>query len=1492
MPDSILDVLDRVQAKGLRTVPPTPGSDPPDYYRGQTFTRAQIATFARDADMDYETVRAGVVERGARVNDGRPSRAPSASGPDALSILDDVQGRGAVGGDRVAPGGLTAPMTGEHADTRSVGSRAFDAAFTPPEAVTRTAATLADQIDAPTLDRSPLRARLEGFAAGAVEGAASLLTPGDAVLTALGFGPLSQAVRGVRGGARAVHALQQGANVATVGRGVERVADAESLSEGAAGVAQMALGSAGTIAGRGTPPPQAAPSPRLALPAGARFVGTPDGRVAAQGTDIRMTQAPDGSFVRGVPAEYARRDVAGLLPEARTPIITDPPAGSVPQPRPDGSGVRARRAAVVDYDATGRPIFSSDPNAASVTRPVRGELGPGPRFHADASGNIATAEQANILRVLDTVQGVRGPDTSMVRSRRPAVLARDFDPTVPARESGRVRQYASDPAAVDAPLLNNDETRMLRLMREDLATFTPERGRMIHDPNDPGFGIYAHGGPGSPVGDDVRVVSEQRVSNAEIARAIDDLLAGKSPSNRLHTGALDAARGYLEGRPGYRGPTLPMDAIDEGGLAGMAAREASRGGEPAAFDDFEAFSAAFDDVAPDPRGEPGEAGFIAPQLAAHVAGGLGGAAAGAASGGDTQDRIKRGLLYGAAGAVAPALLRRPGAANAAGRVTSASRPQATMLPMPERGAAVPRVGRSGAPIANPMQGVDVFLGKFSNPLLRTGIEERLIANNGYADQRRGTISTREVGRFANQVRVDVERALPRGSAASAEVVTAYGRAAQETQRTVAELAAKVRGGDDSARTLLELERARADADVVLKSLMGMRAEAGRALGAFRFFDGVLDTGRVDLIHGAAQTRRDEAATFAAEFGQLPTDPLARYRWLQQQGKRSLWDKTRAYFYSSILSGVKTHERNILGNVFNAIGNTVAHPFAAGVDAARSAATGKPRDVLFSELPHGVAGAVAGVERGFWDALATVRDGVSPDALRGSLQAADVGKLDLPRVEFGGGGRNPFNWPGRALDSADVFFRSVARNTEMYEAAYTQAWREGRRGPALLDRMAALRAGQTPEGAALRENAEHIAARAVFQEKGGPVTSWLAQGYRIPGIGQAMTFAIPFLRTPGNILRQGLETSPVGFGMRAARQPGRVGRLAQGKAAAGSLAAGYLAWLAATGRLSGDGPRDATERARLMERGWRPNSIKLGDSWVSYHLLQPVSVQAAIIANGYEAWASRGADPGQVGDLVAQTMARSVNSFLEQSFLSGLFDVIEAIKDPERSAARVFGRTAHGLTPFAGFQRTIRDAMDPVVRRPRGVVEQVASGMPGLSETVQPRIGRFGQTITREGGTARRALDPFNVSSTVPDAVSDELARLGVSVSLPSDRINLPGGRALTRDESTTVQRRRGAAVRAAVERVIHSPVYQRLDDDARRDRLERAITQSRSRATAETRGALSIGPEPYDHPQYGRVQIVGANPNGTMRVSRVLPDGSVGGRQFIARAGDLQTVAD
>jgi len=160
-------------------------------------------------------------------------------------------------------------------------------------------------------------------------------------------------------------------------------------------------------------------------------------------------------------------------------------------------------------------------------------------------------------------------------------------------------------------------------------------------------------------------------------------------------------------------------------------------------------------------------------------------------------------------------------------------------------------------------------------------------------------------------------------------------------------------------------------------------------------------------------------------------------------------------------------------------------------------------------------------------------------------------------------------------------------------------------------------------------------------------------------------------------------------------------------------------------------------------------------------MQPLSVQMALVGNAVEAWREAGGDVASGPDVAAKTFAKSIGSFLDRSFLSGLFDFVEAVNDPERSATRFAGRLASSAIPFSAAVRTVQQAADPVVRQPQAIAENVKAGIPGLSTSVEPRISRFGQPVVREGGPVRRAVDPLNVSSVVNDPVSRELDRLGV-----------------------------------------------------------------------------------------------------------------------------------
>lgn len=229
------------------------------------------------------------------------------------------------------------------------------------------------------------------------------------------------------------------------------------------------------------------------------------------------------------------------------------------------------RRAFANYDVLPQAV------AMPVRRPVAGLLGRGPIVPP------APADRS-FVRGVPAVPAVSGRPRQLGPGREaivtpPPAAAESYargvdaapmeytiDPTRRASEGFRVSQYSGTIGDLAAPPMPEGLSPVLRRMVEDLDTFTPQRGKLVRESLDNADSHYAAGTPGSPVGDDIRVISEQNVSNREIKQAILDLLNGKRPSNKLHTAVMDAAMGYIEKRPGYRGPAMGLSDLDDPGF--------------------------------------------------------------------------------------------------------------------------------------------------------------------------------------------------------------------------------------------------------------------------------------------------------------------------------------------------------------------------------------------------------------------------------------------------------------------------------------------------------------------------------------------------------------------------------------------------------------------------------------------------------------------------------------------------------------------------------------------------------------------------------------------------------------------------------------------------------------------------------------------------------------------------------------------------------------
>lgn len=1292
-----------------------------------------------------------------------------AVGEDVTSLMAGGDKTPAIGDD------VSGLMSAESQpkDKRGLLRKGLDLAFTPIPWIAEkveSAAKIADQLGAKGINISgplvPLRHQ------GTAIKAAVPQSPGDIAMT--GTGPISRVASGL---------------LAT--RGLSNLLDAESLTEAGTGALQTVLGAFGARA----PHVPAVPT-----------------RVPLQLRAAPTVVDPAGVAVRP----------GAMVPDAPIAMRQTGPGAFAPD-------VSARRAPIVDFDAKGQPIFGGDVNAPSAVRPTRGVLPakaesldefvptPGGRVSqrrdvvnagslVDEAGEVAEGFASDLAAVRN--QPVRGKAPAEPITRRAAVADREFDGSKVTREI-----FSGDPDAVDAPLVNladADKHELRRMLAEmDNLEYTPRSFNEAPIGKGGSLEVTA-GGAGARVYDDItKGYAGSKPVRADVAQGIQDALDGKHSA--LSQRALAAARGRQSGDPSMSRPQLP----DEAGDLAQTGKQTDED-----FDEFDRLVNRLAGEGTADLGQLAEAGSIDPMLAARMGSGAAGAATGYATA-DEDDgygkKLLRGVVGGALGAAAPSLLRaRPaGTLPIVKGVRSIGPGQA----FPTTGRPAPQPLRTHA---DPLKGTGTFVAKFPAET-QSGVREILERNGGFDAQRRGVVNSADVARLSEAITVDKARTLKPGTALNAEGIRAFSDSIATAQSKVNELAAKVNAGGTDA-DLLALVGARAEVQTLTASVMGARAEAGRALAEFKVLARVLEAGTPKQIRDAVDGLRGEAVKFAEEFSKLPADPIARYRWLQTQSKSTWLEKGRSVFYANILSGVKTHERNILGNVNNAISGLASHPFAVGADIARSKIKGTPRTVTMAELPAQVTGAIAGIERGFSDAVFTLRNGINRDALRGAMTAAESGKWDLPRVELPGGGANPLNYPGRALDAADVFFRAVARHQELYGAAATQAKREGLSGNAFQTRIADLVSGTDEVARELQTKADVFARRQVFQEQPGKVAaSVMAVQRAFP----PLVFVMPFIKTPANIMRQGLEFSPAGFGMKAARAGGREGAQALGRATAGTVGVGLLAWLASTGRLSGAAPSDAAERAQLYESGWRPNSVKIGDKWVSYSLFQPISGPASVVANAYQTWKQAGADASVV-DKIGATVIDTLRSQLDNSFLSGLSDLVEALQDGGRGGnkvARAAGRIASGFVPLSGAVRTVAQAADPMVRQPETIDEQIKTGIPGMSQQVPAKLDRFGREIQREGGALRRAADPFNVSMESDDSVLAELGRLGVNMGYPSDKIE---GLQLSRDQERQVHTVKGTVTYRRLEALINSARYQRLSDEQKAEALDDTTKAART----------------------------------------------------------------
>ncbi|HUD92038.1 hypothetical protein, partial [Sphingobium sp.] len=174
----------------------------------------------------------------------------------------------------------------------------------------------------------------------------------------------------------------------------------------------------------------------------------------------------------------------------------------------------------------------------------------------------------------------------------------------------------------------------------------------------------------------------------------------------------------------------------------------------------------------------------------------------------------------------------------------------------------------------------------------------------------------------------------------------------------------------------------------------------------------------------------------------------------------------------------------------------------------------------------------------------------------------------------------------------------------------------------------------------------------------------------------------------------------------------------------------------------------------------------------------------------------------------------------------------ALHDPERNADNMLQRLVGSLLVpnlVAGTARTL----DPVQRETETVGDAVQARIPGMRDDLLPRRNIWGEPVISEGGVGPDFLSPMAISTALEDPVNKALLQLGYAPGYPSKKV---GGRQLTPTEYDGYMEAAGSASHAALGKLVASPEWAGMDDEAKEEAAKKVVTKARQDARAELFG--------------------------------------------------------
>lgn len=626
----------------------------------------------------------------------------------------------------------------------------------------------------------------------------------------------------------------------------------------------------------------------------------------------------------------------------------------------------------------------------------------------------------------------------------------------------------------------------------------------------------------------------------------------------------------------------------------------------------------------------------------------------------------------------------------------------------------------------------------------------------------------------------------------------------------------VANGTASEAQKLQLRQQISFHGLVQRGVKGIQTETARALAVFRIpRDGNVDTIRNVLDeYGGDKSLQDMANKYLTLDTQAAKNKMVEKSMMS--GVKDVWFTT---WINGLLSSPVTHAKNISANSMfglyqipeRLVASIYSNKLPDGVRSWKALVPGSAEDkIAYDEALVMAMSLRQGFTRGM-EMASTAWKKNSPndpyskvELLRGNdvpdISAAAFGLTEDTMLASGlNYYGKAITLPGRALMTEDEFFKGTLYQIELNAQATRRGQKIYRDSIELgMDEEQAIARAEahvtdilTDVPKDLDDMAMEFARRGTFTSKLPPNLEALQGVFSHP----ALKVLVPFFKTPANIGLEVIERTPfapLSSRWRQDMAQGGISRdMAMAKVTLGSTIMGTYASFAAEGLVTGRGPARKSEREALERTGWKPYSLKIGDNWVSYAGLEPLSALLAISAD-YAEYAKYEPDAEKVEEVFLGATYGLYSYMAEQPYLQGVSEIAKLIGNPGSNPdpakvfdgiVKQFGSFAIGGSPIgaynsmvAGIERLLDPTKKDVKADPslplgvRGFVEsfnRYRARLPYFNESLPDDLNMWGDARQEGQGKGYEMVLPTRVSPEQFSEADDILVRLGSPLSVKS-----------------------------------------------------------------------------------------------------------------------------